>query len=228
MRNSEKKLGMIGLDVVDRKLVGNGAKTMWPEFPYPIVFEKAEGVTFERLGQHDLSLRDSMLEAGRKLVDAGVSALVGSCGFMGLFQKDFAREFRVPSMLTALCQIPLAAMMLGEGEKLGVLAANSKSIDKEMFDIMGIDPTIPIHVKGLQDKPHFYEVIYKLGRLIDTDVMKQEFIDCAVEMIREEPAVKVIVCECTMLPVYRDALKEATGKPILDWELMMGYLYAGL
>lgn len=223
-----KKIGMITLDVVDRTLVGSSAKTMWPEFRYPVIFQKAEGVTFERLGQKDLGLRDSMLEAGRKLVEAGACALVGSCGFMGLFQQDFNREFKVPCLMSPLCQIPLAAMMLGEGDKIGVLAANSCSVDKEMFRLIGLDPAIPIHVKGLQDKPHFSEVIYKLGRVVDTDVMKNEFIECARELLAEEPAVKVIVCECTMIPVYREVLKKDVDCPIFDWELMLNYLFASL
>lgn len=225
---TEKKIGMITLDVVDRTLVGNSAKTMWPEFTYPIIFQKAEGVTFERLGHHDLSLGDSMLEAGRKLVEDGACALVGSCGFMGLFQQDFNREFKVPCLMSPLCQIPLAALMLSEEDKVGVLAANSHSVDKEMFRLVGIDQAIPIYVKGLQDKPHFYEVIYKLGKVVDTDVMKNEFIQCARELLTEEPAVKVIVCECTMIPVYREVLKEVVNRPIFDWELMLNYLYAGL
>jgi aspartate/glutamate racemase len=225
---AEKKIGMINLDVVERSLVGSSAKTIWPAFKYPIIFQQAEGVTFERLGQHDLSLRDSMLAAGRKLVAAGADALAGSCGFMGLFQQDFVKEFKVPCLMSALCQIPLAAMMLGDGDKIGVLAANSRSVDPEMFRLIGIDPALPIRVKGLQDKPHFYEVIYKLGSVVDTDVLKNEFIACARELVAEEPAVKVIVCECTMLPVYREVLQEATGRPVLDWELMLDYLDAAL
>lgn len=225
---ADKKIGIITLDVVDRTLVGTSAKTMWPEFPYPIIFQKAAGVTFERLGQHDLSLRESMLEAGRKLVEAGASALAGSCGFMGLFQQDFNQSFEVPCLMSALCQIPLAAMMMGKGNEIGVLAANAGSIDKEMFRLIGIDPTITIHVKGLQDKTHFFEVIYKLGKVVNTDRMKSEFVECALELLAEEPAIKLIVCECTMIPVYRKALKEAVGIPILDWELMLDNLHASL
>ncbi|MDR1520869.1 MAG: aspartate/glutamate racemase family protein [Planctomycetota bacterium] len=228
MEKSAKKIGMITLDVVDRSLIGSSAKTMWPEFPYPILFQKAEGVTFERLGKHDLSLRDPMLEAGRKLVEAGVSALTGGCGFMGLFQKDFADTFEVPPLLTSLCQIPMAALMLGKKGKIGILAANSESIDEAMLRRVGIDPTIPVHIKGLQDKPHFFEVIYKLGRIVDTNVMKREFIECAQEMIREDPAVRIVVCECTMLPVYRTAIQKAVGLPVFDWETMLDSLYTSL
>jgi hypothetical protein len=118
--------------------------------------------------------------------------------------------------------------MLGPGEKVGVLAANSESVNENMFQAMGIDPALPVYVKGLQDKPHFYEVIYRLGRVADSDVLEQEFVACARELISEEPAVKVIVCECTMLPVYREQLKAATGRLILDWGLMLDNLYAGL
>ncbi len=228
MKESAKKIGMITLDVVDRSLVGSSAKTMWPEFPYPIVFQKAEGVTFERLGKHDLSLREPMLEAGRKLVNAGVSALTGGCGFMGLFQKDFADAFEIPSLLSALCQIPMTALMLGKKGKIGVLAANSQSIDAAMLGYVGIDPDIPVHIKGLQDKPHFFEVIYKLGKIVDTDIMKREFLDCAREMLREDPAIRVVVCECTMIPVYRAAIQEAIGLPVFDWETMLDSLYTSL
>ena len=73
--NTKKKLGMITLDVVDRTLVGSGAKTEWPEFPYQVLFQKADGVTFKRLGEQDRDLLPYMLEAGEKLLDAGADAL---------------------------------------------------------------------------------------------------------------------------------------------------------
>ena len=225
---AEKKIGIINLDVVSRTVTGNGAKTIWPEFPYPIAMQTATGVTVKKLGQHDRSLRDSMLEAGKKLIDSGADAIVGGCGFMGLFQQDFANEFKIPCMLSSLCQIPMASMLLGKGEKIGVLAANASPVNQELFNIMGINTAIPIYIKGLQDKPHFNKVVNMDGPLIDTDVMKREIIESATEMLKEEPAIKVIVCECTLLPVYRQTIKEVTKLPVFDWELMLDHLYAGL
>ncbi|MGI6433228.1 MAG: hypothetical protein ACOXZ4_05200 [Sphaerochaetaceae bacterium] len=225
---SKKKLGMITLDVVDRSLVGDSAKTLWPDFPFPIIYRKAHNVTFAKLVKHDRSLLADMIEAGQWLVDSGVDALVGSCGLMGLFQKDFTQKFSIPCFMSSLSAISLATIMLGAKTKVGIVAASSHSITSQLLLSAGVDPTILFHVKGLEDRPHFHEVFFELGRIVDTDVLQNEIVQSVKELMIEAPEVGIIISECTILPVYRKKMLEAAGVPILDWETALHLLYSSL
>ena len=115
--------------------------------------------------------------------------------------------------------------MLGPSDKVGILAANSNAITEQLLSAVGVNSNTSMYVKGLEDKPHFYNVFFELGSVIDTDLLKQEIVQSVIELVQEAPDVKIIVCECTILPVYREAMREAGGRPIIDWGLMLDWLF---
>ena len=62
-------------------------------FSYPVRYELVRGAVMQAVVyEPDGSLLEPMLEAGRRLVKAGVRAVTGNCGFMILYQEALARE----------------------------------------------------------------------------------------------------------------------------------------
>ena len=59
-------------------------------YSFPVRFQRAKGLTPERVLSKDLTLLDSVIEAGAELVKEGVKAVTSDCGFMALFQKELA------------------------------------------------------------------------------------------------------------------------------------------
>ncbi len=119
-------------------------------YSFPVRFQRVEGLTFDRLRRKDLTLLDSVIEAGEELVREGVRAITSDCGFMALFQKELADHFEIPVFLSSLLQVPFISRILGNDEKVGIITANSQALDASLLEKVGIANSIPIHIRGLE------------------------------------------------------------------------------
>jgi hypothetical protein len=98
-------------------------------FPFPVRYEVVKGANMERLVyQGDPELLQPFIDAGWKLVNEGVKAITGNCGFMVLYQDLMAKEFPVPVFMSSLLQLPFISRMLKPGEKVGIITANGKTL----------------------------------------------------------------------------------------------------
>jgi hypothetical protein len=65
----------------------------------------------------DPTIYDELKTAAQELVDQGVRAVTGDCGFMALHQQRLARDLDVPVFLSSLLQIPFMLSIFGEEEQ---------------------------------------------------------------------------------------------------------------
>ncbi len=196
-------------------------------FSFPVRFQRAKGLTAKGLTSKDLMMLDSVIEAGSQLVKEGVRAVTGDCGFMALFQKEVANRLRVPVFLSSLLQVPFISRMLGDGEKVGIITANSQALDAPLLEMVGVDSSIPICIKGLERKVFFNTASEGVGPL-DTDKIEQEVVSSAKELVQEEAGVGAILLECSLLPPYGAAVQEAVGLPVFDFITMINYVYSAV
>jgi len=194
-------------------------------YSFPVRFQRVKGLSVERIFAKDLTLLDTVIEAGEELVKEGVKAVTSSCGYMALFQKELANHLEVPVFLSSLLQVPLISRMLGDGEKVGIMCANSQILDTPLLEKVGIDSSVPLHIKGLESKENFAKAILEEVGMLDSDKIEKEVVSSAKEMIQEEPKVKAILLECSELPPYGAAVQEAVGLPVFDFITMINYVY---
>jgi hypothetical protein len=90
----------------------------------------------------DPTIYDELKTAAQELVDQGVRAVTGDCGFMALHQQRLARDLDVPVFLSSLLQIPFILSIFGGGSKVGVITADSRSLDETLLAAVGV--TMPI------------------------------------------------------------------------------------
>jgi len=63
--------------------VGNAAS-----YEYPVRFKRIDGLTVERIFDHDVGFVEKMIAGARELEREGVKAITGDCGFMAIYQKE--------------------------------------------------------------------------------------------------------------------------------------------
>ncbi|MCF8105890.1 MAG: aspartate/glutamate racemase family protein [Desulfohalobiaceae bacterium] len=197
-------------------------------YAYPVRFKRVDGLSVERIFAHDPSFLEKMIQGARELVQEGVRAVTGDCGFMALYQQEVKERVDVPVLLSSLTQIPFIRATLPRCAKVGILTANSDSLTAELFSGLGLGLDQSLVVCGLQDKPGFYEAAIAETGSLDSDRIRQEVREAALEMIRTDPGIRSILLECSMLPPYGAAVQEATGLPVYDFLTMINLVRSAL
>lgn len=197
-------------------------------YDFPVRFKTVEGFTLDRMYGHDLSALDLFIEAGRELVKDGAKAITGDCGYMALFQKQLAEALDVPVFMSSLLQVPFMSQMLGKDEKVGIIVANTEALDDSLFEAVGIDKSTPLKIKGMQDKENFYKAIIEEIGVLDSEKIEKEVVSVAKEMVEEDPTVKSILLECSVMPPYAAAVQEAVNLPVFDFVTMINYVHSTL
>src|SRR5210317_2219519 len=130
--------------------VGNAAS-----YQYPVRFKRIEGLTVERIFDHDLGFVDKMIAGARELEREGVKAITGDCGFMAIYHKEVKESVNIPVFLSSLLQIPFIRSTLPDCAEVGILTANSQSLTPEVFDRIGISDDNAMIIHGLENEKYF-------------------------------------------------------------------------
>lgn len=195
-------------------------------FDFPMRYLEVPGVTGSEVLRGDGgNFTAKLIDAARTLEAEGVRAITGNCGFMAVCQQEVAAAVHVPVFLSSLLQIPMVSAMLGGNRKLGLLTANSAAITPAILAGAGVVDTSRLVVQGLQDYDHFHDVIIKESGVLDLARLTSEVARGAQELVTREPDVGALLVECSDLPVYSRAIREATGLPVFDWASFINYVH---
>lgn len=203
-------------------------------YPFPVLFHKVPGATFPAVVNQDQALVPILTEAAQYLESQGVRAITSDCGYFGAFQQDVAAAVDVPVFFSSLMQVPLILATLSPRKKLGLIVANGKGLEQTMpdgkrrrdslFAKVGITDQSRLAIGGMEDKPHFHQVVHDECGWMDSDRMERETVERACELLQEEPSVGAFLLECSDLPPYGAAVQRATGLPVFDWISFIKYM----
>lgn len=219
-------IGILTLESVVPHILGDTSNAS--TYSFPVRFQTVKGLSLERVFAKDITMLDSVIEAGKELVKRGVKAVTANCGFMAFFQKELANRLEVPVFLSSLLQVPFISRMLADDEKIGIITANSRILDASLLEKVGIDSSIPLYIKGLENKENFSKAVLEECGILNSDKIEREVVSTAKEMIQEEPKIKAILFECSNLPPYGAAVQEAVGLPVFDFITMINYVYSAV
>ncbi len=197
-------------------------------YSFPVRYKVIKGLTVEKIFQKDTSFLRQLIEGGKELVKNGVRAVTGNCGFMALFQREAAQQLEVPVFLSSLLQLSFMTKMIGEGEKIGIITANGKSLDDNLLREVGITDMNKLIIRGMESKECFRKSINEEIGWLDEEKVEKEVVSVAQEMIREESKVKMLLLECACLPPYGAAVQEAVHLPVFDFITMINYVYSAV
>lgn len=197
-------------------------------YRYPVRFQRVPGFTVKRIMAHDMTVVEELIAAAVSLQAEGVRAITGDCGFMALYQDRIASNVEVPVFLSSLAQIPFMRTLLKPGGQIGIVTANSKSLDDTVFKGIGIKPGEDLVVKGLEDSTSFYGSVFEENGSIDTEKVEAEVVAAARQLIDTHPNITLLLLECSLLPPYSAAVHAATGLPVFDYITMIDYVYSAV
>lgn len=214
-----RPLGILMLQSQFPRIPGDaGNASTWP---FPVVYRVVDGAdpatVVRNLAQTDLL--DTFLSAAQDLEREGVSVVTTNCGFLVLYQEQIQAKLSVPFVSSSLLQVKWLHSLMPAGKRVGLITLERASLTEQHRAAAGIPDDVPII--GMEDVAdagtHFLDMI--VGDLDEFDVARarQEHVAAGKLMVQRHPDVGAIVLECTNMPPYASAIREATGLPVHDF-----------
>ncbi|XXK22678.1 aspartate/glutamate racemase family protein [Arenicellales bacterium nBUS_48] len=185
--------------------------------PFTILYETVAGATIQKLlNNPEPAFILPFIEAAKRLEQAGVKAITGSCGFLALFQRELAEAVSIPVFASSLIQVPLAFQLGGGHVPVGIITASESSLTHRHFEAIGAGD-IPVVIQGMEDQPEFSSVILRAERNdMDLSIVESEVVDVAQQLQTRHPEIRSIVLECTDLPPYAWRIQQVLKLPVFD------------
>ena len=121
--------------------------------------------------------------------------------------------------MSSLCAAPSVAAAYAKDELIAIFTANSNSLEPmrpAIKEECGIDPhDHRFVIVGCQDVPIFGKAVAE-GLKVDWEAATPHIVQLAKDTVKENPELRAFIFECTELPPYSDAVREATGLPVFD------------
>jgi Asp/Glu/hydantoin racemase len=220
-------IGVLVLDTAFPRIPGDIGHA--GTFPFPVLYHKVRNASPSRVvRESDPALLDGFIQGARTLEAAGVLAITTSCGFLAMFQRQLAEAVRVPVFSSALQLVPLVSRMLAPDRAVGILTVEGRALGPRHLAGAGIAEDVPVVIWGLERGQAFTPVLLDNELELDVDAARRENVEAAREMVERHPEVGAIVLECTNMPPYAAAIREATGLPVFDITTLMRMVYAAL
>lgn len=219
-------LGILMLEARFPRIPGDmGNATTWP---FPVLYRVVRGASPERVVLGGASgLLDAFIEAARDLVDQGAEAITTNCGFLALFQKELATAIRVPVATSSLMQVPWVQSLLPPGQRVGVLTVSKSTLTPAHLKGAGVPLDTPI--EGTEGGKEFFRILIKAeAEDMDVDQARNDILEAGRTLLAKHKDIGAIVLECTNMPPYAAALRDALGLPIYDITSMITWFHAGL
>ena len=209
----DQVLGILMLDTHFPRIKGDVGN---PEsFLYPVRKLTVRGASPDRVVREaDPALLEPFLQAAEQLEREGCAAITTSCGFLAMFQKELAARVSIPVFTSSLLQVRTAYGLLPEGKKVGILTADGRKLGERHFRGAGIED-VPKVVYGMEGT-HFHDIYVGDREDLDPARAGEELQRVALRMVDEHPEVGAVVCECTNMPPYTDALRRILKCPVYD------------
>jgi Asp/Glu/hydantoin racemase len=173
------------------------------------------GAAPQRIVRHaqthaDAQALAAFVDAGQALVHDGVAAITTSCGFLARWQRELQAALPVPVWTSSL--LALADEL--RGQRCGVITIEAAALTHEHFDGVGADPATP--VEGITPGSALHRTLLDNLPTLDAADARAQVLAAAQRLLAREPGLQALLLECTNLPPYAGALREATGLPVHD------------
>ena len=219
-------LGILMLEARFPRIPGDmGNAATWP---FPVLYRVVRGASPEKVVLKGAEgLLQDFLDAAAELVSLGAEAITTNCGFLSLFQRELAAHVRVPVATSSLIQVPWVQATLPPGKRVGVVTVSGSTLTTRHMEAAGVPIDTPF--VGTERGREFFRTLI-LGEKEDMDVERaeQDILEAGRALVQSHPDIGAIVLECTNMPPYAAALREALQVPIYDIYSLITWFHAGI
>ena len=219
-------IGILMLDSKFERFNGDiGNAQTWP---FPVQYKIVRGAVPNKVVDtlNNRHLFHLFAEAADELIRDGADGITTTCGFLALYQQDLAAHCSVPVATSALLQVPMVARVLPKGKRPGILTFSAESLTMHHLAAVGIDPDTP--VVGLPTTSAFQRSIREGDDTVPFEVLKNEVLDTAERMLKDDPSIGAIVCECTNITPYSYEINRRLGVPVFDMVTLVHWFHRAL
>jgi hypothetical protein len=217
-------LGIIMLDTSFERPPGDVGNTR--TWPFPTLYQTVRGATARKVVSGDDSdLLEGFVAAAEALTEKGAVGLITSCGFLAAHQGALAARMKLPLATSSLLQVPIVARCLSGGKRVGVVTYDADALGPHHLAAAGA--ATDTSVVGLPSRGHLHAVIER-GEKLSPDIAEQEVVESVRQLMSDYSDIGAIVFECTNLPPYSAAVRQAFGVPVFDIVTMGIWFYRGL
>lgn len=191
-------------------------------FSFPVRRHVVQGASPARVVRgRDAAVLGPFVDAARALVAEGVHAIATSCGFLARWQSELQAAVPVPVWTSALLTLADLA-----GTRCGVITIEAASLGAAELRAVGADPLTP--VEGITAGSPLHRTLLQDLPTLDEADAAQQVLAAARRLLARQPDLQALVLECTNLPPYAPALRQATGLPVFDVTTMLNARMAAL
>ena len=123
--------------------------------------------------------------------------------------------------------MPWVQATLPPGKRVGVVTVSAGSLTPRHLEAAGVPLDTPI--AGTETGREFFRVLVKAEKDdMDVDLAAQDILDAGRGLVERHKDIGAIVLECTNMPPYAHALREAIGLPVFDIYSLITWFHAGL
>jgi hypothetical protein len=219
-------IGILMLDSKFERFNGDiGNAQTWP---FPVQYKIVRGAVPNKVVDtlNNRHLFQLFADAADELIRDGVDGITTTCGFLALYQQELAAHCSVPVATSALLQVPMVARVLPKGKRPGILTFSAESLTMHHLAAVGIDPDTP--VVGLPVTSEFQRSIREGDDTAPFEVLKNEVLDTAERMLKNDPSIGAIVCECTNITPYSHEINRRLGVPVFDMVTLVHWFHRAL
>lgn len=186
----------------------------------PVRFQVVRGASVGRIvGEPDPGLLDAFTLAARQLASEGAALITTSCGFLAGWQDPLARAVPVPVIASSLLQCR-------HRPAPGIVTFDAASLSPSILAAAAVPAGTPI--EGLAAGCELRRRIMDDEPRLDIGAAQRDVVAAARALVARHPSVGQIVLECTNMPPYREAVAQATGRPVHDIETLVVEAWARL
>ncbi|WP_419904623.1 aspartate/glutamate racemase family protein [Kiloniella sp.] len=226
-------IGILVLDTSFLRIPGDIGNAR--SFDFPVRYKVVTSATPDQIvaeGSKARALLPLFIEAAQELEREGVRAIITSCGFLTVVQKELAAAVSIPVVTSSLLLVPMISSMIGPQKSVGIITADAGSLSPEHLKAAAIDETCPVHIRGMENSKAFSETILKPSvtspRPLDPIKIEQDLLDITKELLTAHPEIGAIVLECTNLQPYAKKIRAVTGVPVFGIIDLVNLIQSGL
>ena len=214
-------LGILMLDTQFPRPVGDiGNADTWAQLGIPVRMLKVQGASPAKIVQDaDPRFVQPFVDAAKALEAEGAALIATSCGFLAAYQALLAANVAVPVVSSSLLQcagVPAP----------GIVTIAAASLSPRILQAAGVPVGTPM--QGVAPDSEFATRILRNEPTLNVAQAERDVVAAAVALQQAHPQLQSIVLECTNMPVYRDAVAQATGLPVHDIVSLLAARWAAL
>jgi len=206
-------IGVLVFDQLSPRIPGDAGHC--GSFDYPIRYMVVEG-SFSDLIEGSDKIKNNLIDACKKLKTEGIKGIIGDCGMMSLYQQEMAQKSGLPVIASSLNLIPFLWETIGRTGKIGIVTGHSELLSERHLRASGWREDINIVLQGLEDEPHFTEIVINGGLNLDPIKMEKDILNAVGKLKKSHPDTKAIIMECSNIGSFSKSVFEEYNIPVFD------------